>query len=139
MIFGPGIKILFLLILIGIGAAIGWTTQGWNKDRVIDNRDKQIAQMEVDIAKAKAASAEVRSMAADAALSNIERAAYVMRSAVDAYKLDQQGITTTLSALSQQIKSIKVEKPLPVDCKPDTERVQNLRKSIDATNSAIKR
>lgn len=134
-----GIKAAIALLFIGAIFGLGYAAANKIKNGEISDIQKEIAHARLALAEEKTRKAEANSMAAQAALKQIETAAYVMRSAVDSYNLDQKNVTAKLSGISQELRGLKVSAPLPVDCKPDTGRINSFKNSIDATNSAIKR
>ena len=116
---------LGLLLAMALAGAAGWFTNGWRHD--------------AEIAELQRAHAEFRATLSEAALANVQADAAVIRTAATEFAAIQSTLTPRMSALTKELHNARTTRPLPVDCRPDAGRVQNLDAAIDAANKSIPR
>lgn len=116
---------LALLLAMALAGAAGWFTNGWRHD--------------AEIAELQRAHAEFRATLSEAALANVQADAAVIRTAATEFAAIQSTLTPRISALTKELHNARTTRPLPVDCRPDVGRVQNLDAAIDAANKSIPR
>jgi len=116
---------LVLLLAMALAGAAGWFTNGWRHD--------------AEIAELQRAHAEFRATLSEAALANVQADAAVIRTAATEFAAIQSTLTPRMSALTKELHNARTTRPLPVDCRPDAGRVQNLDAAIDAANKSIPR
>ena len=116
---------LVLLLAMALAGAAGWFTNGWRHD--------------AEIAELQRAHAESRATLSEAALANVQADAAVIRTAATEFAAIQSTLTPRMSALTKELHNARTTRPLPVDCRPDAGRVQNLDAAIDAANKSIPR
>lgn len=102
----------------------------WDKDIIAD--------LHLQIANLQKKQAEDISKASQAALTDLMTATAKVTDAAEAGQVNVTALNTKLDAINRRIANAKPA-PLPVDCKPGTERVRNLSESAAALNSAIAR
>jgi hypothetical protein len=115
-------KIMLALALLALGAAGGWTAQGWRKDAQIS--DLQRDQADTNAGQYKAA------------LDDFEAASKRINAAAAGAKVDLSAVNGQLAAIRKDFQNAK---PLPIDCKPDAERVRRLTATAAAVDQAIAR
>ncbi|AOZ02271.1 hypothetical protein BKK81_23600 [Cupriavidus sp. USMAHM13] len=101
-----------------LGAA-GWTANGWRLEAV-------------QAASALAASGAQARQSAQA-LETLRASSAAMRAAADAYRQSQSALAARLDRLEEELQRAR---PLPVDCRPDAERMRLLSGAVDATRAA---
>jgi hypothetical protein len=116
---------LGLLLAMALAGAAGWFTNGWRHD--------------AEIAELQRAHAEFHATLSEAALANVQADAAVIRTAATEFAAIQSTLTPRMSALTKELHNARTTRPLPVDCRPDAGRVQNLDAAIDAANKSIPR
>ena len=116
---------LGLLLAMALAGAAGWFTNGWRHD--------------AEIAELQRAHAEFRATLSEAALANVQADAAVIRTAATEFAAIQSTLTPRMSALTKELHNARTTRPLPVDCRPDAGRVQNLDAAIEAANKSIPR
>lgn len=116
---------LGLLLAMALAGAAGWFTNGWRHG--------------AEIAELQRAHAEFRATLSEAALANVQADATVIRTAATEFAAIQSTLTPRMSALTKELHNARTTRPLPVDCRPDAGRVQNLDAAIDAANKSIPR
>ena len=116
---------LGLLLAMALAGVAGWFTNGWRHD--------------AEIAELQRAHAEFRATLSEAALANVQADAAVIRTAATEFAAIQSTLTPRMSALTKELHNARTTRPLPVDCRPDAGRVQNLDAAIDAANKSIPR
>lgn len=109
-----------------LGAALSgsgvWYLQGLRSDAAIE--------------RLKAEYAGEKATAASTALLDLEGSIKRIADSALASADDITALNTRLTAIRKELKNVK---PLPVDCKPDTDRVRHLESAIDATNQTATR
>jgi len=116
---------LGLLLAMALAGVAGWFTNGWRHD--------------AEIAELQRAHAEFRATLSEAALANVQADAAVIRTAATEFAAIQSTLTPRMSALTKELHNARITRTLPVDCRPDAGRVQNLDAAIDAANKSIPR
>jgi hypothetical protein len=116
---------LGLLLAMTLTGAAGWFTNGWR-------HGAQIADL-------KRAHAEFRATLSEAALADVHADAATIRQAATEFSTIQSTLAPRMSALTKELHNARTTRPLPVDCRPDAGRVQNLDAAIDAANKSIPR
>jgi len=112
-----------LMILTG-GALIGSVATFF-----IVNNIKQ-----VEISKLNYQIEHIQKINTEAALNKLSNIIISMHMADTEYFQSLSDINRQYDEIRKEMKNVK--KPLPVDCKPDNERVRILSRAIDAANSA---
>ena len=116
---------LLLAMALALAGAAGWFTNGWRHD--------------AEIAELQRAHAEFRATLSEAALADVQADAAVIRTAATEFAAIQSTLTPRMSALTKELHNARTTRPLPIDCRPDAGRVQNLDAAIDAANKSIPR
>ncbi len=106
-----------------VGFGSGWAINGW--------------RLSADVAETKADAAEARAVAANAALDQLAGRLETMNTATTAAQLDVSTLAAKMDQIRKDQKNAQVQAPLPVDCKPDTRRLDRLRDAVSAANAAI--
>lgn len=89
---------------------------------------------DAEISGMKTTEAVGRASAAEASLDEFKSTAdSIHKSAVES----RDDIAALRKSMDQLKKERKNEKPLPVDCVPDSERLRNFQSAVTATNKAI--
>ena len=86
----------------------------------------------------KASQLQIEKNTAIADLNGYKEAANSMKEAAASATIEKDSTNAKLNEISKQLKVIVAKKPLPVDCKPDTDRVQSLNQAIDIANQSIR-
>jgi hypothetical protein len=116
---------LFAVAAVAVFLA-GWTAQGWRKDAEIATIEKN--------------QADARADASDAALADLTFATGVIREQAEKAQTARLDFQTDLNVISKELRDeIRKNKPLPVDCRPDADRVRSLGNAIDSADKAIAR
>jgi hypothetical protein len=118
-------KVGIALAAIVFGFMLGWLVQGLRKDALIADMKMQAA---TNVA-----------TQATAALDDLAAATAVIKSAANSAQSNNRAVITKLSSIEKGLKNVQNQKPLPVDCKPDSSRVQSLNSAIEAANSSFAR
>ncbi|WP_367395017.1 hypothetical protein [Cupriavidus sp. Agwp_2] len=100
--------------------AAGWAVNGWRKD--------------AEIAELTAARAQADLTSANQALSDIQATGAAIRQHADYYLAVQSDLGAKMDAIRKDMKNAR--KPLPVDCRPDAQRVRGLSDAVDAAKQA---
>ena len=116
---------LGLLLAMALAGAAGWFTNGWRHD--------------AEIAELQRAHAEFRATLSEAALANVQADAAIITKAATEFADIRSTLAPRMSALTKELHNARTSRPLPVDCRPDAGRVQNLDAAIDAANKSIPR
>lgn len=116
---------LGLALAMALSGAAGWFTNGWRHD--------------AEIAELQRAHAETMRSQSELALSTLQADAARITSAATEFAAIQSTLTPRMSALTKELHNARTTRPLPVDCRPDAGRVQNLDAAIDAANKSIPR
>jgi gamma-glutamyl phosphate reductase len=114
----------FKIILVALFCAglffSGMKVEGWRKDEVISEMRLQ--------------QATDRGNVLEKALKDLADASARMSETAKAAQKTTRISDEKLDAIAKEIKTFK---PLPVDCRPDVDRVRNFNSAIDAANSTI--
>ena len=86
----------------------------------------------------KATQAEAAKSVAETNLQDYKDAAKSIKEAAASATSEKDTLNVKLDKISKQIKAISVNNPLPADCKPDANRMQNLSDAIQSTNSTLR-
>lgn len=113
--------VAFTAAMACAGAA-GWFVKGW--------------QAGAEIADLKAGYAKERETQATAALTTLKADADAITKAAGEYAAITSPLAPKIAALTKELRNAP---RLPVDCRPDAGRVQNLDAAIDAANQSIPR
>jgi hypothetical protein len=89
-----------------------------------------------EIAQITAARANDRAIEASAALKDLADASKVIHEAATRSSVNVASLGVKLDALQKEFKNANVP-PLPVDCRPDAERVRQLAAAVDALKQAV--
>ena len=116
---------LGLLLAMALAGAAGWFTNGWRHG--------------AEIAELQRAHAEFRATLSEAALANVQADAAIITKAATEFADIRSTLAPRMSALTKELHNARTSRPLPVDCRPDAGRVQNLDAAIDAANKSIPR
>lgn len=116
----PGWVRIALLVIAGI--AIGATAQGWRKNAVI-------ADLQRDSETGRADRAET-------ALDTLNTAINKMNTAAGDYIIARDNLRLQMDAITKELKNVQAKNPLPVDCRPDAGRLRSLQAAVDAANRA---
>ncbi|PVY81041.1 hypothetical protein C7414_102369 [Cupriavidus alkaliphilus] len=118
----PG-KVPWRVVAAGVLAGgifgAGWIANGWRK--------------EAEIAELTAARAQADLASANTAISDLREAGSRIRKSADDYLEIKSDLGAKLDAIR---KDLKHAKPLPVDCRPDAQRVRGLSDAVDAAKQA---
>lgn len=107
--------------LIGFGG--GWAINGW--------------RLAANVAETKQAGAEFRAKAANTALDQLAGRLETMNAGATAAQLDVKTLGVKMDQVRKELKNAQSQKPLAVDCRPDTGRLDRLRNAVNATNAAV--
>ncbi len=88
----------------------------------------------------------INSMKAKTASDDAARAAAVLKQFTDtankinasavSFHTTQADLGTKIDVISKDLENVQAKRPLPVGCKPDSDRLRNLNAAIAAANSA---
>jgi hypothetical protein len=123
-------KLFAVLTAVALGAAGGWTLNGWRLN-------SKLSDLRVQAAEEKSAVARAQVQFANEALFDIAVTAARMSKAVGEYQAIENKTSTKIEALRKEVRQYAKSNPLPADCRPDAVRVRKLADSIDAANTAI--
>lgn len=87
-----------------------------------------------DIAQLKLAAAQAHDANSTEALKQFQDATSKISLAAGNYELIQKNMTTSFDVIIKDFKNVKFKAPLPVDCKPDNERLRVLTAAVTAAN-----
>lgn len=90
----------------------------------------------ITIADMKTAAANIQTANATASLKQFETDAGLIHDAAVSYAADKTNLAARMDAISKDFANAIKAKPLPLDCKPDADRLRNLAAAIAATNTA---
>lgn len=122
----PTRKVILLAVAAAAIFLAGWTAQGWRKNAEIATIQKN--------------QADDRAAASDAALADLVAVSGVIREQAEKSQAARLEFRTDLNVISKELRDeIRKNKPLPVDCRPDADRVRSLGNAIDSANKAIAR
>lgn len=110
------------LSLLPIGAVGGWVAQGWRKDAQIASLGQQ--------------KADDRASIAEGSLTKLNAAIAQMSGSAAEYIAVRDKLGVQLGVISKDLKNVQANKPLPVDCRPDADRLRSLAAAVDAANRA---
>jgi hypothetical protein len=116
---------LGLLLAMALAGAAGWFTNGWRHH--------------AEIAELQRAHAETMRSQSELALTTLQADATRITEAATEFATIQSTLAPRMSALTKELHNARTSRPLPVDCRPDAGRVQNLDAAIDAANKSIPR
>lgn len=111
------------LVLASAGFGAGWAVNGW--------------RLKTEVADVRADVAQERAESANKALDDLAGRLEKMNGQALAAKTDSGVLNTKLDQIRKELKNVQTAKPLPVDCIPSADRVRNLGRAIEATNTAI--
>lgn len=109
-----------LVAAIGFGA--GWQTNGW--------------RLNTELSEQKAARAEEKAKASDAALADLTAASKIIKEQASAARVDVGNIHHQLAAIRKERQNAKPT-PLPPDCRMDDVRVRSLEAAAAAVDQTI--
>jgi len=112
--------LIFLIAVAAFGA--GWQVQDWRKSE--------------EILTIKAEQVSDRAAVAEKAFDDLRTGTEKMQTAATELTGIKLNLDGKLDKISMDLKNAQAKSPLPVDCKPDDERVRNLKAAVDAANSA---
>jgi hypothetical protein len=116
------------LVLGLLGGAGGMRV--WDKGTIDD--------LKVDLANVKSKNAQDVANASQTALKDLADASKAIKEAASTGQANFAGLNAKLDTLARKYNA-KPPAPLPVDCRPGTERVRNLSESAAAVNASIAR
>lgn len=111
------------VIAASIGFSGGWAINGW--------------RLAAKVAETKQAGAEFRANAANTALDQLTGRLETMNAGATAAQLDVKTLSVKMDQVRKELKNVQSQKPLPVDCRPDTGRLDRLRNAVGAANAAV--
>lgn len=111
------------VVALGIGFGGGWMVNGW--------------RLESNVTAAKLQTAEQRAESANKALDQITTRMDNMNTATTTAQLDVSTLAAKVDQIRKDQKNAQDQKPLPVDCIPDSGRLRSLRDAVGAANAAI--
>lgn len=121
-LLSPGARLLIAGGALAGAFVAGWVVNGWRAD--------------ARIAELRRERAESAAQGAQKVLDDIEAAARKINASAVSYAAARDSLTASLSKVT---KELQIAKPLPVDCRPDAERVRLLGAAVDAAKQAAAR
>jgi hypothetical protein len=112
------------VVAVAIGFGTGWMVNGW--------------RLESNLAVVQKDAAESRANSANAALDQLAGRLDSMNTATTAAQLDVSTLSAKMDLLRKEQKNAFAKTPLDPGCKPDADRLLNLRDAVGAANAAIK-
>lgn len=108
-------------LFVGFGG--GWAINGW--------------RLAADVAETKAESAEQRAASANTALDQLAGRLDDMNKAASTVRLDVRTLAAKMDLIREDQKNAQVARPLDPGCRPDDQRLRNLREAVGTVNAAI--
>lgn len=123
-------KLFLLAVAVSVGAAGGWTANGWRLN-------SKISDLRVEAAEQQTALATAQVYYANDALHDLAVAAGRINKAASEYHVIENNTSTKIEALRKEVRQYAKTNPLPTGCRPDAIRVRKLAESIAAANAVI--
>lgn len=89
------------------------------------------------ISEMKAEKASEEAARANAVLVKFTAQATIINGAAQEYAAAQGTLGTKLDTIAKDLKNVQARRPLPRNCAPDADRLQNLRAAVDAINPTV--